>query len=389
MTKEGYSVLSIRREDGFDFGSKEYHGLYERSSATLFQHPVWLEHLYGTLAPRVDAEPLVVTGRDARDGHLQLLLPMVRTQRRKVRRVGFADLGVTDYAIAVMDDDECSEHRGDVGAAIRAAIGDVDLVRVDKVPADPTGMSRLFQPSSARRHDYEAHLLTLGSSFEEWRADSYPRVARSLDKQRSKLERRGYPVALREARTAAEVDIAFEYLRAFRRARFAGRRAIDLMQDPPFFDFYREVARDSAPDGGPGSTMTLTAGDEVAAVTFNLADDERDLGLLLGYETQRYRRYSMGLMMVEEVIAASIGKGKRYLDMTIGHGGYKSEFGAQSSPMYSVRLPVTVRGRVAEAVANREAAARRTAKRAVAFQQRRFPGLDIERALGRMGRRGT
>ena len=57
--------VDLRSE--YDFLDPEYAGLFAASDATAFQHPVWLHHIYTSLAPARRARMAVVTIRDAAD----------------------------------------------------------------------------------------------------------------------------------------------------------------------------------------------------------------------------------------------------------------------------------------------------------------------------------
>ena len=365
----------VDRCDGLDFLGGEYAQLYERSSATLFQHPMWLHHLYGDLAPRVGADPVIVTMRDE-DGLLVAVLPLVRRHSRRVNRVEFADLGVSDYAAPVIaggvTDAFANAH---TYAGARVATGRTDLVRVDKVAGDPTSLASILGARKVRAHDYETHAIALDGTFESWRESLQPEFVRHLDRKRKRLAGAGRVVDVREIHCPDDIDPAFDRMREFRRARFADRRAIDLVQDDRYDSFYRAVARRSAIRGGPGSTTVLTVNGDIAAASFCLQDRERDLFLLIGYDIERFRNYALGLLLVEDLIAASFANNKRVHDLTLGHDNYKQSFGATAAPVYSVRAPLTMRGRIAQAGADQEASARRLAKRALAFQERRFPRL--------------
>jgi CelD/BcsL family acetyltransferase involved in cellulose biosynthesis len=362
----------VGRCDDFDFRSDEYAELYDRSAASLFQHPVWLEALYADLAPRLKAQPVVVTVRSELNGELAAVLPLVR-RRGLVRRVEFADLGVSDYAAPVIDRAVAGNltESAEVTDAVRRAIGRADLVRLDKIRGDAAGVASLIGARSVVQHGYDAHAIPLPGSFETWRAARDPDFVRHIDGKRKRVGRKRRVLGLRELDQPDEIDAAFEQMREFRLARFADRRAVDLFQDPRYFEFYRRVAHQSAREGGPGSTVVLTINDETVGVSFGMSDAERDLFVLIGYDYEQYRNYSLGLIFVEELIAVSIAHGKQLHDLTLGHDSYKSDFGAVPTPMYSTRRPLTVRGRLGQLAADQNTAARRVAKSVLAHREQR------------------
>jgi CelD/BcsL family acetyltransferase involved in cellulose biosynthesis len=377
-------MWAVERCDDFDFRGPEYAELYGRSSVTLFQHPVWLHNLYTDLAPQLKAEPVVVTVRASADGRLVAVLPLVR-RRGLVRRVEFADLGVSDYAAPVIDSAAGPDLMGSaaVRLAIRGAIGRADLVRLDKIRGDAAGVASLIGARRVVRHGYDAHAIPVGGSFEAWRAARDPDFIRHIDEKRKRVGRKRRVLGLRELHDPGEIDAAFEEMREFRLARFAERRAVDLVQDRRFFEFYRKVAHQSARNGGPGSTVVLTINDETVGVSFGMSDAERDLFVLIGYDYERYRNYSLGLILVEELLAVSIAGGKQFHDLTVGHDSYKTSFGAVATPMYSTRRPLTARGWIGQVAADQNTAARRIAKRVLAYRGRRASA----RASGSEGRR--
>jgi CelD/BcsL family acetyltransferase involved in cellulose biosynthesis len=73
--------FQIRAERNFDFGGPDYTSLFARSGASAFQHPLWLQAVYATLAPARNAEPLIITARRSDDGALVMVLPMLGRQK--------------------------------------------------------------------------------------------------------------------------------------------------------------------------------------------------------------------------------------------------------------------------------------------------------------------
>ncbi|WP_026549623.1 hypothetical protein, partial [Arthrobacter sp. Br18] len=247
----------VEREDGFDFLSAEYAALHAAAASTAFQHGVWLHRLYATLAPTRSALPVVVTVRRETDRELVLVLPLVRTGR-VVRTLTFADLGVADYNAAVASRPVLEElgRRPEVVAGIRRALGRFDLLRVDRVASAPDAMAALLAGARVRRHHYDTHLMTLAGTPEAWRKTLDAAFVRHLDRKYKRLRPKGERV-LREVTTLAEVEPLMQRMRAFRAARFAERRGVDLVQDEATFAFYRAVAADSVRRGGPGRLVVL------------------------------------------------------------------------------------------------------------------------------------
>ncbi len=364
-------MLDIQIETPFDFRSEEYQRLYDAAEATAFQHPVWLHHLYTDLAPRRHAEPVVVTGRDTATGRLLLVLPLVRRRTGPFRRIEFADLGVSDYASPVLDGslDLGDLVKSGVPREIRRALGRYDLLRIDKIAFRPNEVHALLGSRKPRRHRYRRWPIPLEpSTFDDWTASRDPAFARHLVSRRKKLRPKGV-IGFRELTDPAEITDAFNDMRRFRADRFAGRRAIDLVQDADCFDFYVKVALTSAESGGPGRTAAITVDDAFAAVSFGLREPDRLVWILVGFDFNRYKRQALGLLIVEDEIRASYDRGERVFDMTLGDEPYKAEFGAVGRPVSSTSAPRTARGLLLDQWERADDRGRATAKRVVAYKE--------------------
>lgn len=365
----------VAREDDFDFRSPSYRALYDVSSATLFQDPVWLDRLYATLAGARRAQPVVVTVRLAEPGaddELVCVLPLVGARRHGVRRVEFADLGVCDYAAPVLHREHAAALLSDATVArdIRTSLGRFDLLHVERLSGSGTEMAALVGARVTRRHSYDSHAITLPPTSSGWPDGMLePTMVRHLERKRKRLRPKG-GAALRLVTDESEVDPLMERMQAFRRDRFADRRAVDLVQDPDCFEFYRRAAHDGVGGGGPTQLAVLDVGGEPAAIALDLVDEEKHVFLLVGYDVARLRNYSLGLLIVDDLIRSAIADGLHTFDLTVGNEGYKRDFGAHPTPMHAIRVTATARGRAAAAAADLDAVGRRMAKRGLALKAR-------------------
>lgn len=335
----------VAREDDFDFRSPEYAALYDRSKATPFQHPVWLSSLYEVLAPRRKAQKQVITVR-GEDGRIALVLPFVRRRLGLLRLVEYADLGVNDYAAPVLDCDAAASLAADrqVSKEIRRMLGRFDLLRIERVADSPDTMLSLIAGATAKRHAYNTHIVDLPKSTEAWRAQLDPKFSRHLERAYKRLRPKGEP-RLRIIDDVAEVEDIMARMQTFREARFAEHRGTDLVQDSDCFSFYSAVARASV-ENGPSTLAVLEVADVPAAVALNLIDRNRDIHVLVGYDVVRLRNYSLGLLIVDQLVQDAINRRQAYFDLTIGDEPYKANFGARPSPVFEIRVQRTLLGRM-------------------------------------------
>ncbi len=102
---------------------------------------------------------------------------------------------------------------------------------------------------------------------------------------------------------------------------------------------------------------------EPAAITLSLQNEKTLLCLLIGYDFARLRNYSLGLLIIDQMVRNAINQGLTYFDLTVGNEQYKGDFGARPRPLYEILVLGTVRGRVAASVRAAYLHARRSAKK--------------------------
>lgn len=380
----GPSRFIVAREDDLDFRGKEYTDLYARSTGSAFQHGVWLHHLYEQLAPTHQARPRVVTLRSAEDGLLVGVLPLVLRRKGATRIIEFADLGVSDYAVPVIDREEvlAIRHETSLGSQIRDALGAFDLLLVERSPEATVPLATLLQGARTRAHAYGAHPTLLTPDIESWRARLGARQVRHLDKAYKRLRAKG-GYSFRSVTDLAELDTLLTQLRDFRAARFGERGGLDLFQDPVFFEFYRTVARESIDGQGPVALQVLEVGGHPAAIALDLLEPDRELYVITGYDFGGLRNYSLGLLIVDQIARAAIGRGVSVLDMTVGDEPYKASFGAKRRPVFQVYVARTPLGAASFWSRQLYLWARRTAKRVrEAWRARRTPA-SVQKAAAR------
>jgi CelD/BcsL family acetyltransferase involved in cellulose biosynthesis len=369
----GTSPYLVQREDGLDLLGDEYSTLYERATASAFQSGRWLDTLYRHLAPACGASPCIVTIRATEDGRLVGVLPFTRRRRGPLRLLEYADLGVSDYALPVLDRDHDQRIRADatLPGRLRAALGPFDLLLVERVPDDAGIIESLIDGARAGRHAYGAHLMSLDADPAAWRGGLEPRVTRQMDNRYKRLRAKG-GFQFRVVTDADEVTDIFRALRDFRAARFGERGGRDLLQQADYLTFYEKVARESIAASGPGSINVLDVDGRPAAIAFDLLERDRELFLVVGYDFAGLRNLSLGMLIVDQIALDAIARGLKYLDLTVGDEPYKADFGAVRRPLFHVRVTRTPVGFVAFHGREFYLAARRTAKQwLTAWNQRR------------------
>jgi CelD/BcsL family acetyltransferase involved in cellulose biosynthesis len=384
-------VFDIKVKNFFNFRSDEYADLFANSGATPFQHPLWLDRLYATLAPQLGAEPLVIVVRSSANGRLRMILPLLRQRRALMSVVEFADLGVSDYAAPVCDDEIFELILRDEAACreIRNALKPYDLLRFQKLRGNTRCIEQLLSVPPAISMNMSAHVATLQHSYPEWRANSIgPSYRKELDKKRRQLHRKGR-VLFECSSSADAIKSTLESMRQYRLPRFQHAGDRDLLQQPLYFGFYLDVALSGAA-AGLARTYTLSMDGRTIAGVMGLAHRGQFLVLLGGFDHASFKNQSIGALMFEDVAHDCIARGDTVLDFTIGDEPYKQLFGAQPIEMWMFTKTGSQLGFLASFVVAQVPGAKKVVKRFIERRPTAIAGWRDDNApLDTMGARSS
>jgi CelD/BcsL family acetyltransferase involved in cellulose biosynthesis len=321
-----HAAARLRVESGFDFTNAEYASLYERSRATAFQHPVWLDAFYRHLPTARAAEGLVVTGRDD-TGRMLFVLPMIRRRKSGVTLIETADLGVSDYSAPVVDRDWSAPP--DLRAQVAAILPAHDLLRIRPVRAESCGDWQAFFAADSVPLGVSSHAVPVEAPMAAWRQT---RLDASFARRLARKRKRFFAqegARVERIQGADAIGRAVDEMRRLRSGRFEG----DMIALPSVHRFYRDVAVKGA-ERGFAHVYALMLGQEAIGYVFGIADRGRFHYLLIGCDYEAHGRHSPGLLLYDAIIEDWAERGGTVFDFTIGDEPFKSDFGTAPTPMF-------------------------------------------------------
>jgi CelD/BcsL family acetyltransferase involved in cellulose biosynthesis len=311
-------------ESGFDFMSEEYRSLYDASGASAFQAPLWLSMLHSRLAPQMRAFQNTITIRDAADGALRAVLPLVAQTSAGISVIQPADFGVCDRNDVVAAAGVLETIAADPVALrqLQAAISRSDLLLFRKIWADGFDMRRLFPRSRLRRGPNDAHVCETGTDVEHWKRGVLRRkFTKEMGRLQRQTEREMGAYEHRAVTDEASIRLAFDFLRHARH----DRHGESLLDDRRYFEFYRDYAIAGAKSGDAITYVSTIAG-EIVAVLFGLSGDREFHAVLIGADVKKHDRQSTGIQLLLRVIEMRMREGHTSFDMGLGDPGYKAHF---------------------------------------------------------------
>ena len=330
----------------FDFEGEEYAALFAKSAVTAFQSPHWLAAFYQKLCPSLGVEPLIIAVRD-NAGSLVMVLPMVRKALSFAKIIQPADLGITDYNQIIASSETLDAASSDQAFKdqLLNALKPFDLLLFRKVRSDSFDVARLFDNAVKINGDSAAHDLPMPMPFDEWKQATLSKSTRKgLDRKRRNIEKEVGPLTFKTLTDAAEIETAFEMLRLERGKKYPG----DILSQSAYYDFYLKVAKEGATSGDAVTIIGQVEG-KTLTVDFGLHQDGRHLLLLGAFDSsEEFKKYSLGLQGILEVMKGRKEIGIDMFDFTTGDEDYKASLHTTPVPMHHYILSNGVVGRIGQ-----------------------------------------
>jgi CelD/BcsL family acetyltransferase involved in cellulose biosynthesis len=263
--------------------------------------------------------------------------------------VTFADAGIVDYTSPLLAPDWAgAANRSDalttrdsadrLWAALRHALSDHDVLRIDKMLIQPLdeGLSRINPLALALRPRLQDCEM-FGNQFHV--ADDWDTWRHTLDKRVRKEFERSWRVFTRspqarfervtEPQAALQLLVELEYQQSQRMTQLG----LDYQLDQPVFSgFYRQALLGGLADG----SVVLTAlrdGDTLVAAQFGIANRHRYVALRLSMGGDEWKACSPGRLLCEQTARHLHAQGLHWFDFGIGDYRHKHMFGVSHIPL--------------------------------------------------------
>ena len=310
---------------------------------TVFQNSRWLEAWYAAFA---DALPLIAIITDAATDVQVALVPLIRRVRRGVRIVEFADLNVTDYNAPILGPG-VSLRPAQMQAlcrallrAIRKVPGGVDLVRLQKMPADIEGIPNpLARLGNAGSCSLNGNLIVTCDNFETYRAS-----IRRMQLPRSwRVFNRNPGATFRMIERVDEALQILDVMDAQQEGRMRKLGQPFVLNDKNHAKFYRDLVASSLEVGyAVLSVLSCDAG--IVATAFGIRHGDDFVFLRISNAGIQWANCSPSRLILERTMAALHEQGVRRFDLSIGNYSFKRRFGAVQLPLIDASIALEWRG---------------------------------------------
>jgi CelD/BcsL family acetyltransferase involved in cellulose biosynthesis len=310
---------------------------------TAFQHQHWLEAWYGAFAR---AFPLIAIITDAVTDRQVALVPLIYRLHRGVRIVEFADLNVTDYNAPILGPGvslDAAQMRAlcqALVAAVRKLPGGVDLIRLQKMPANIAGRPNpLASLGRAGSCSLNGNLIVTGDDFDAYRAS----IKRMQLPRSWRVFNRNPGAAFRMVATADEAVKILDVMDAQQQARMQ-RLGLDfVLNDETHAKFYRDLVGRGIEESY-AVVSALICDEGIVATVLGIRRGNYFVFLRISNAGKRWAPCSPSRLVIERTMAALHAEGVRQFDLSIGNYAFKRRFGAVQFPLVDASIALGWRG---------------------------------------------
>lgn len=305
--------------------------------STGFQTLNWLTVLYEEVAHARHAMPRLVVVTDTETDSVVLALPLAVTKEGLLRVASFADFEVSDYGGPILGAGPLleSEQIRDIWRSVRAALRDVDLIRLERMPAEiagrPNPLIDLFGSGTAT---VKGHRLVVTGSFDDYLQGLGKKYRKDLERCH-RLWQSGNNPRLYCAATDDEIAHVFATMEEQQAEWHAAHGTKDILAEAAPRAFYERLAFDGA-DAGLTFLYALEVDGSVIATLFGLVHDGVFSLLCISTRGEQWSHLSPGRLVVLETVKRLLAEGVHCFDMGINFNPLKHGFGSEDVPLYDL-----------------------------------------------------
>ncbi|NOT70306.1 MAG: GNAT family N-acetyltransferase [Hyphomicrobium sp.] len=306
-------------------------------TSTGFQSLNWLTVLYEELAPAQRAMPRLVVVTERNSGEVAMILPLVIKKKRSLRVARFADLGVSDYGAPILGPALLSKSRSMRRAwrAVRQALRDVDLIRLENMPAEIAGRPNpLLSRAGIAPARNPGHVLHIAASVNEFIESRGEGFSTDFVHALKLLAKEGQSRFFR-ATTPEDIARAYSVLEEQQAARQPVRERKSNSTEPAFRQFYERVAMDGS-DVEFGYLFQLEVGGEAIATLFGILHEGRFTVLRVGDAGETWNDIGPARLILIEMLRYFVDRGIRDFDLGRGEAALTASFGALEVPLFDL-----------------------------------------------------
>ena len=307
----------------------------ETCSCFVFQTFEWHSTWYATIGKAEGVRAYIVHLADD-TGRTLLILPLGIYWRKGLRFLCFLGGIVTDYNVPLIDPEFASNISKREFSSLWRSILDllprVDVVWLQRMPDTIEGTRNPMITLVGTQHTENAHAAVLPADLATFKARRSTKLFSDNRRRRRRLSEKGrIDVSIPVVPADAVETLETMARQKSRRWRESGGR--DLFALPGYLQFYKILTNTSFQTGSVHISCLRLNG-RMLATHWGLAFKQRFYWLMPGYQAGGWTRYSVGRLLLENVVEWCISEQISVFDLTVGDESFKFDWADHSLALY-------------------------------------------------------
>lgn len=323
--------------DGADEALAALEAVQSGLDSTGFQTLNWLTLLYEELAPSQKAMPRVVIVTERNSGEVALVLPLLVSKKRRLRVARFADLGVCDYGAPILGRALLLKPRSirRTWRAAMRAMSDVDLVRLERMPATIAGRPNpLVTRAGLTPSRRSGSVIGVSDSVEDLIDSLGWERRQEIDTRYQAWAKEGRACFYR-AETAEECARLFSVLEEQESDKQAKLGHTYRRGEASYRSFYERLAVDGV-EAGFVAIFALEAQGEIVATLLGTVHEGTFTVLRAGDDGAACAKFAPDTLIVLEAMKYFVSRGIRRFDFGVGRHPLRDGFGAAPVALFDL-----------------------------------------------------
>jgi CelD/BcsL family acetyltransferase involved in cellulose biosynthesis len=336
-----YQVHVTRREAAL---VAQWNAWAHQADVTPFQTRRWLETWYATTG-RAAGQPLLMTVVDHNGGDLVMMMPLVIRTETRMRKIEFADAGLSDYNAPALGPAAPTDRLGaqHLWSAMLAAMPKADFLRFERMPREVQGrVNPLTLLPNAEESATNSNIVIIDGSWIDYTKSLERTFRKELGRSwRVFCQRDG--AAFRRIEDRSEGATVLAELERQQRDRVHRKGQLYHLDKPEYAAFYRKLIADGISDGSVVLTA-LTCRDEIVAALLGVAHGATYVMIRICSGSEEWSNCSPGRLVITQTMQMLHAQGYRMFDFSIGDYAYKRRLGVSSHPLFRLSTAMSPRG---------------------------------------------
>src|SRR4051812_10250834 len=355
---------------------QEWKTFERHADCTVFQTFDWLAAWQRHIGVRKGAVPAIVLGRDEH-GQLLFIFPFAIESRGLGRRLTWLGSDLCDYNAPLLATHFADDINSDcfislwqeIIAALRAETRfRFDWIDLQKMPETIGAQRNPFLDLQVLAHPSGAYVTNLGADWNKFYAAKRSSSTRKKERRQLKQLADYGEVRFVDVQEHADRERTLDTLLGQKSGSFARMGVENIFTRSGYRAFFRDIVTNPAMHQTT-HVSRLDIGETIAAANIGLRFRDCYYLIVSSYHDGEFTRFGPGRAHLNELLRHAIACGFRRFDFTVGDEPYKRDWCDTELRLYDYLAPVTIRGRLAVAMASAFRRAKRFIKQTPALWQ--------------------